>query len=145
MKSLSWDVISSAPGIGGVAGYWPIVDSIISAALALLLIFCAIDALRTKPTGRKAMMLWAVLHLSYLLIHAIVTVTIVLPATVPAMQQQLRMQGNAAGANIAGTAAYAGAIIMLGIIAIFPALVLILLSRRSVRERYDFAAQNPLG
>lgn len=125
----------------GLAGYWPVVDSMISVTLAIILLLSAYQAVHYKPSGRRAMIGWAVAHLVYLFIHAQVMFTIVIPATRPQMEKRLGLLNNSAFYPQSITMIYAVATLALIGIALYPIFVLVVMGRKSVRDQFEIAAR----
>ena len=130
-------------GLSGLAIWWPVVDSVVSLALAAWLLFAAISLLRWSPAARGRMIAWASMHLAWLLVHAVVHVGFILGPTVRA---QLATTGQTAQLQAAMIGAYVAAGITLFLIAVYPVVVLVLLNQRRVRDALagnDVAAPTP--
>jgi hypothetical protein len=121
----------------GLAGQWPVVDSIVSGLLAIFLLIAAISLVRWQPFARRRMTLWAAVHLTWLLIHGAVYMVVVIPIMV-------NRHSTAPSASVPPGAAlgiaYGAAILTLVVVATYPALVLILLNRPAMKAALDGTA-----
>ena len=134
--SLSVLYVRGASGtLEGLAGLWPIVDSVCSVTLAIILLLSAYQTLRFKPVGRRAMIGWAVVFLIYLFIHVQVMFAVVIPARLPQMEEGLGLLNASASSPPAASLVYLIAVLTLGGIALYPIVVLVVLGRNAMRDR----------
>lgn len=117
-----------APGDpGSLASVWPIVDSVISLAFAILLFAASIGLLRFRPWGRRLARLHAIAYLPWVAICLVIGLGWTIPATV----RQLQASGAGTQAYQSGAVVgmYAGAVLILGIACIYPIFVLATLNK----------------
>jgi len=124
------------PGMPPIATHWPVIDSSVSLVLALVLIVASINTLRWARSGRRMMIGWAVLHLSWLMIHGIVYISMVMPEMLKVQLAASGQQGSQAE-SVAKAAAVIVAILTLAIIAAFPIVVLIVMRRADVKAAFE--------
>lgn len=127
-------------GLTGIVTWWPIVDSCVSLALALLLMFSAISLVRWLPTSRKRMLAWAALHLGWLVVHGIVQFGFL---TRPTLEARLAAAGQTGQMQAAMVGAYVAGFITLVLIAAYPLIVLILLNQPRVKQALEGGEASP--
>jgi hypothetical protein len=111
---------------------WAAIDSIISLALGVFCLTSSIGALRLRPWARKAWRTYAALYLVWLGLCLLINLAWKLPAL---MDQAL---GGRAGANAdaARIGAYIGVIVVLGIAAIYPIVLLAYTKKPEIRSAF---------
>jgi hypothetical protein len=67
---------------------WPVLDSSISASLAIVLIGSCIGCLRLTPSARRRIRLWATVYLGWLVVCGVALLTWAAPAANPRLNSQ---------------------------------------------------------